>query len=323
MMERYTLNYSSPLYGRRTGQIKLRPLSFRYYPQFMPRSSVEQLMEFYAISGGVPKYMEFLDAQKSVLENIRDLFVNPAAYLYAEPRFLLAQEVRELTSYFSILKVIAAGNHKLGHIARQLGVETRHLTGYLKTLIDLDILERTVPVTEKNPEKSKKGLYRICDSVLRFWFRFIFPNQVYIESLQSEFVMKKIESDWAYFMGSVFEELITALVRKQLLLDFRVIKAGQWWNRDVQIDLAALTEDNQWILGECKWLSRPLDQGALIELETKAEYFSRHHREPIQHLALFSRSGFTERLQRAAGERGVLLYDLETIGGKLNGGATG
>jgi hypothetical protein len=35
-------------------------------------------------------------------------------------------------------------------------------------LITLWIPEREVPVTEENPEKSKKGLYRIKDNFLQF-----------------------------------------------------------------------------------------------------------------------------------------------------------
>ena len=68
----------------------------------------------------------------------------------------------------SIIKAIAAGNHKLSTIAAVLEVKSTNLTKYLKTLMDLDILERRVPVTEENPEKSKRGLYKIKDNYLRF-----------------------------------------------------------------------------------------------------------------------------------------------------------
>ena len=95
---------------------------------------------------------------------------------------MLQQEVSEVGSYFSIIKAIAAGNHKLSAIAAVLKVKSTNLTKYLKTLMDLDILERRVPVTEGNPEKSKRGLYKIKDNYLRFWFAFIYPNMSFIES---------------------------------------------------------------------------------------------------------------------------------------------
>ena len=50
-----------------------------------------------------------------------------------------------------------------------LEVKATSLTKYLKTLINLDILEQEVPVTENNPERSKKGLYKIKDNYLKLW----------------------------------------------------------------------------------------------------------------------------------------------------------
>lgn len=70
----------------------------------------------------------------------------------------MQHEVSEIGSYFSIIKTIAAGNQKLSKIALNLELKQTGLTKYLKTLINLDILEREVPVTEKNPEKSKRTL---------------------------------------------------------------------------------------------------------------------------------------------------------------------
>ena len=102
---------------------------------------------------------------------------------------MLQQEVSEVGSYFSIIKAIAAGNHKLSTIAAVLEVKSTNLTKYLKTLMDLDILERRVPVTEENPEKSKRGLYKIKDNYLRFWFAFIYPNMSFIESGHSGIVI--------------------------------------------------------------------------------------------------------------------------------------
>ena len=129
-------------------------------------------------------------------------------YLYDEPHFLLQQEVSEVGSYFSIIKAIAAGNHKLSAIAAVLEVKSTNLTKYLKTLMDLDILERRVPVTEENPEKSKRGLYKIKDNYLRFWFAFIYPNMSFIESGHSGIVMDKIRRGLTTsHIGFVYEDI--------------------------------------------------------------------------------------------------------------------
>ena len=63
MMKKHALAYDSPLYGRRTAQIRLMPLQFTdvYAVQNL---SFEQAVEQYAITGGVPKYMEFFQTDE-------------------------------------------------------------------------------------------------------------------------------------------------------------------------------------------------------------------------------------------------------------------
>ena len=155
MMESQTLSYNSPLYGRRTAQMKLKQIPFRYYRQFFPDKSENELVEMYAVTGGVPKYIESFADVGDIYEGISKNILNPSGYLYDEPQFLLQQEISEIGSYFSIIRAIAAGNSKLSAIATLLEVKSTSLTKYLKTLIDLDILEREVPVTETIRKKQK------------------------------------------------------------------------------------------------------------------------------------------------------------------------
>ena len=103
MMESQTLSYNSPLYGRRTAQMKLKQIPFRYYRQFFPDKSENELVEMYAVTGGVPKYIESFADVGDIYEGISDNILNPSGYLYDEPQFLLQQEVSEVGSYFSCL----------------------------------------------------------------------------------------------------------------------------------------------------------------------------------------------------------------------------
>ena len=193
MMESQTLAYNSPLYGRRTAQIKLKQIPFKYYREFFPDKTPKELIEMYAITGGVPKYIELFSEENDIYTAIQQSILDRSGYLYDEPHFLLQQEVSEVGSYFSLIKTIAQGNSKLSSIATTLELKATGLTKYLKTLIDLDILEREVPVTEEHPEKSKKGLYKIKDNYLRFWFAFVYPNLSFIESGNEGIVIDKIK----------------------------------------------------------------------------------------------------------------------------------
>ena len=106
MMMAQVLSYDSPLYGRRTAQMRLQQIAFEHYKEFVPNSSEEEQILRYAITGGVPKYIELFGKQKDIYEAIRETVLSPNSFLYAEPEFLLQKEVSEIGSYFSILKVI-------------------------------------------------------------------------------------------------------------------------------------------------------------------------------------------------------------------------
>ncbi len=160
MMVSQTLSYESPLYGRRTGQIRLKQIPFSYYHEFFTGKTDQELIELYSVTGGVPKYIELFEADSDIYTAIEQNVLNQNSFLYDEPNFLLQNEVSEVGSYFSIIKAIAFGNHKQSKIAGALEMKQTSLTKYLRTLIDLDILEREVPITEENPEKSKRGLYK-------------------------------------------------------------------------------------------------------------------------------------------------------------------
>lgn len=302
MMQSQTLAYGSPLYGRRTAQIRLKQIPFGYYHEFFPDKGRKELIEMYAITGGVPKYIELFSQSGDIYSAIEACVLNRSGYLYDEPHFLLQQEVSEVGSYFSIIKAIAAGNTKLSAIAGVLEVKSTSLTKYLKTLIDLDILEREVPVTEGNPEKSKKGLYKIKDNYLRFWFAFVYPNMSFIESGHSRIVMDKIRKSLvrnhiAFVYEDVCKERMWEM-NAEGVWPFYFSKLGRYWDAKEEIDIAAIDpEGKNLILGECKYWQEPVGISVLRDLEAKAKTVAWERNERKVWYVLFSASGFTEELK--------------------------
>lgn len=308
MMESQTLAYGSPLYGRRTAQIRLKQIPFGYYHEFFPNKSRKELIEMYAVTGGVPKYIELFSESKDIYSAIQKCVLNRSGYLYDEPHFLLQQEVSEVGSYFSIIKAIAAGNSKLSAISSILEIKSTSLTKYLKTLIDLDILEREVPITEENPEKSKKGLYKIKDNYLRFWFAFVYPNMSFIESGHSRIVMNKIRNSLVKnHIAFVYED-----VCKERMWDlngegawpFNFTKIGRYWDSKDEIDIVALDpEGKNLILGECKYWTEPVGVSVLRDLEAKTDSVAWERDNRKVWYVLFSASGFTDELIKEAESR--------------------
>lgn len=308
MMVSQTLAYNSPLYGRRTAQICLKQIPFKYYREFFPDRTEQECIEMYSITGGVPKYIESFAMEKDIYEAIEKHVLNKSSYLYDEPNFLLQQEVNEVGSYFSIIKTIAAGNSKLSAISGVLEAKATSVSKYLKTLMDLDVLEREVPITEDNPDKCKKGLYKIKDNYLKFWFAFVYPNKSSLESGHGEIVMQKIKdslikNQTAFVYEDVCKEKMWELNSKGAW-PFHFSKLGRYWDSNTEIDVVALDpEGNNMIVGECKYWNRPIGTSVLESLEEKVASVSwnRDNRK-VWHV-LFSTGGFSDKLKEIAKER--------------------
>ena len=153
-----------------------------------------------------------IEPKKNIFENIKDNILSPSSYLYNEPQFILQHEVNEPVTYFSILEIIANGEHKIGNIASRLGKNANGIMPYLSKLIELDIIYKEVPITKENPVKSKKGLYFIKDNFFRFWFRYVLPFKSQLEIGNSEYVLHKIKQNFNAFVGQSYEKLAVSYV---------------------------------------------------------------------------------------------------------------
>lgn len=321
MMERELMSYRAPLYGRRTGQILLRPMTFGalrlYFTQWNP---VQQLTA-YAILGGIPSYWEQFDANHTIETNIRERILRSSNLLYTEPMFLVYEELREPRNYLGILNAIAQGHRQMRDIATASGIARSNLPRYLDTLRDLHLIERRVPATERNPEKSRRGLYHLQDNYLNFYFRFVAPFREDLEQGYQERAWKVIEQQLSSYVGLVgFEELCRQWVRnrgRQGYLPSYLEKVGSYWNKQTQVDVVGINWSEQtMLLGEARWTSRAIGVQVLDGLRQKtAAVLSAAGADTNWHVQyiLFSRSGFTQPLQEQAQREGVLLVDWATM----------
>ncbi|MCD6559424.1 MAG: ATP-binding protein [Palaeococcus sp.] len=273
MMEKL-LGYRSPLYGRRTAQMKLKSLGFFDARAFLPGYSAEEFVMAYGILGGTPAYLLESDDSKGIAENLRGYF-RPDSFLYGDALFVLREELEEPRNYFAIMEAIAKGKTTLGEIMNDTGLERATVGKYLSVLIDLDLVKREVPVTASR--KSRKGRYRIKDSYFTFWFRYVYPNADMVETGMGDELVEVVMDDLNTYLGFVFEdvakEFLMRLNRSEKL-PFKFTKIGRWWHREGEIDLVALNErEKKALLVEVKWkrLNEREARGILKDLERKSE----------------------------------------------------
>lgn len=170
MME-HILEYRSPLHGRRTGQWKVTPFTVEAIREMFPHKSPEEIIKIYSVLGGTPFYLDQIDSELSIEENIKNKILSKGEILYEEPEFLLREELKEPRVYKLILKYIALDYMSLGEILNVTDLDRGNISRYLETLERLELLGYELPYG-----KRKRGKYYIRDNFFNFWFRFVYPN---------------------------------------------------------------------------------------------------------------------------------------------------
>ncbi len=310
MMERETLDARAPLYGRRTGQLRLGPLPFDAVRQFVPGYPFEDAVRTHAVVGGIPHYLQLLDASRSLLVNIRDAVLGAGAPLHDEVEFLLRQELVETRIYFGILAAIAAGKQKLGEIINATQLAPGNVSKYLSVLQTLGLVARDVPASEHDPDKSKRGLYRIADPFVRFWFRHVRRGWNRLETGQLDRVLQDVAADLDHLAAAAYEDLCRQVAATGGLGPRRWSRVGRWWNRFDEIDVVGFADGGGLLAGSAKWSNRPVGVSVLEELRAKVERSGLRADGRVVTLALFSRSGFTPALRTAShGSPDLLLVE--------------
>jgi len=311
MMEETGLGYQAPLYGRRTAQYLLEPLDFLDAQYFFQPFAPDDHLRAYAVYGGTPAYLQTIRPENTLETNILETILERGSPLYDEVRFVLQQELREPRNYFAVLQAIASGNTRQNEIKQATGLES--ITPYLETLQQLHLVERTVPVTETQPHKSRRGLYRLKDNYLRFWFRFVLPNWSQLARGAKEMVFETaIRPEIDHFSAIVFEQACRQYFWRVGLkgqLPFTPRQIGGWWQANQEVDLVLLGEGRM-MLVECKWSSRPVGTDILQDLEAKSAEVAREAGIQRFSFGLCSRSGFSEQVIELSQKReDVFLYN--------------
>ena len=313
VMNSETLGYNSPFHGMRTAQIEVLPFSFfelkRYYSAFSPFD----IAVIYGITGGVPKYIDMMDPELSIEENIQSVYFDTSSELFEEPANILRREVRDPAYYNAVLSAIATGKVKNSEIASAVGLETSACTAYLKNLMSLGFVGKYTPITEK---AGKKTVYDIKDNMFRFWYRFVPPNISLIRSGMANRIWRSVALEIPSFMSKVFEDICRLWLEQQNManrLPVSFIEVGRWWGIDpvlkteASVPILAYADDEHAYFGDCVWSDEPAQVGSLVSLSERSRLFRYSNR----YLYLFSRSGFSGECVDTAKRLGANLVMFE------------
>ena len=291
-MESEVLGYKSPLYGRRTGQIRLKPFDVFDTARMLDFAGAQDVIKYYATFGGTPYYLQQIQADKSYERNVTDLLFNTSGLLYEEPLMLLRQELRDPTVYGSVMEAVGGGATKQNKIADRAGITpVTNTSKYLKVLEDLGLLERQVPLGD-NPARSRKGLWKVRDPFFAFWYRFVSPNIASVENGNGELAARSLVFGPALdtYVGQQFEEVCQQWLLRansEGKLPFTALEFGRWWGNDPkakqQADIDAVAANSQTgeiLLAECKWKNDLNVAETIATLRSRANLipgYEKHH----------------------------------------------
>ena len=269
MMMKIIENRKEPLFGRLTSKITLQPFAVSvikeilndYNPQYTP----EDFLCLYMLTGGVPKYIDLLmEAGAVTKDKIMNKVTSPDSPFIGEGKDLLISEFgKEYGTYFSILQLIASGKTTQSEIDSVIGKNTG---AYLVNLEkEYSLITKNKPMFSK-PE-SRKNRWSLNDNYLRFWFRFIFPNQSLVEMGKYELLREFIEKDYEQYSSLILEKYF----RTKIAEEERVTGISSYWDSkgENEIDLIALNDlDKTAIVAEVKRNAKKIDMNLL---RTKAD----------------------------------------------------
>ena len=310
-MEREVLGRKSPLFGRRTAQILLRPFSYLEAAEFHPRWSLLNRALVYFICGGIPLYLRFFNQAHSIERNVEEKLLDEFGPLFSEPDFLLREELRDVENYYAVLTAVAAGHANNQAIASQTGIPERSLHYYLQQLNSIGYIGRRRPLTGKKPNP-RQVRYVLQDPLLRFWFRFVFPNLSFTQQMGPRRAFhERIRPELDTYFGLCFERLCRQALpviyeREGVGAAFEV---GEYWDKEVQIDVVGLRDDHWTDLGECKWGAVKSYKKLLEDLEGKIRAYPNTRGATIgKRVFLRKKPGVKVR-----GSSDVLWYGLEDL----------
>ena len=285
---------------------KIKPLSFAEMRAYFKNMPYRDAVLTYSVLGGQTLLWRYFDDSLSFRENVIKNILDPGSFLYGEAMRLTEYSLRETAVYHTLLSEMARGANKLNDIYHVTGFSRAKISVYLKTLIHPDYAEKVYSFGNAGRENVMKGVYRICDPLLDFYFRFIFPNESSLLQMPADkfydiFISAGIQSYAGSYFRSVCREYILKLEERGLF-PFEIEEEGEWIGKEGTIDFIAQSDTGDTALGLCSWQK----QMTHADLE-KLEYCAKKARLEGDVFYLFSTGGFDDWLLDAALKPGCKL----------------
>ena len=300
-MEEILNNRNDPLYQRATFQIHLEKMPFGEARQFVADSTADEQVQYLGLFGPHPYYLGMIDHAVSFQENVRRLLYSKYGTLLDAPEKIMPTGVSDQNMYNSIIQAVARGKRFSKEIAEAVGVESNYAAKYLSSLLQMQVLEKR----ESFIRNKKTNYYVVGDSLLRFWYRFIFDQRDVIQNGFGEVLFNEDQEGIYDFIARSFEDVALLWMDEQNRNGKLPVYYGPFrnytvenskLNRSVELDGLAegLGKNKQHLLVvECKYRKKPFNSSMLVHLKESVSLFDTY--EVIDYY-LISKTGFTDEV---------------------------
>lgn len=271
LMQKIFKDKKEPLYGRNTGELKVKPFRPSVLKQIMadakPDYSKEDLLAMFTFTGGVAKYVNLLVDAGALDKDamIRYIVSANSTFLNEGKNNLIEEFGKDYGTYFSILSCIARGKNTRNEIEDVIGKE---VGGYLTNLEnDYELIAKRQPLFEKSGNKNVR--YELGDVFYSFWFRFVFKYSYILEIENYAKLQEIVMRDYSTFSGLMLERYFHRVAMESE----EFTRIGRWWDRKGENEIDMIAEDELTDSAIFYEIKRQKDDISLGVLKQKVEVF--------------------------------------------------
>lgn len=239
--------------------------------------------KYLAITGGVPLYLESLNPQIPVEENIRQLCFEPGGLLFREFDNIFHDLFNKRSVFYKqLVSILVNGPANLDGICEQLSIPSSGvISQYLTDLVEAGFISRDFSWSFKTGEPNKTSRYRLSDNYLRFYLRYIDKQKNKIERRYDSIASMNTLPGWSTIMGLQFENLILSnrtLIWEQLNLSSHdIVNDGAYFQKQTknqagcQIEYLIQTRYNNLFVCEVKFSRHEIKMPVIQETQQKID----------------------------------------------------
>ncbi|MBF0367487.1 MAG: AAA family ATPase [Oligoflexia bacterium] len=228
----HLINDKGGLHNRITTRIHLSPLNLRETKEFLRQKGVrwsdQQILECYMIMGGIPYYLDQLDAKLSLVQNIDQICFKKDGLLYDEfPRIFKSLFEQDELNLKIVELIWKSGKMSREELMKKIDYISSGGT-FSKRITELEaagFIQSFVPYQNKNKDK----FFRVIDEYACFYLEWIAEHKGIFP--QGYWASKSRSPSWISRSGYLFENVCfkhIEEIRTALLLNQIAFKVGAW-----------------------------------------------------------------------------------------------